>query len=123
MAHSKTVKAKSMDSPDETRTFDKGKMEMVNIDEITAGRVTLEPGWQWSECVKPIVGTDSCQVQHAGYVVSGRMHLVMDDGSEQDIGAGDAYVIRPGHDAWIVGDETFVGVDFSSDMERYAKEQ
>ena len=123
MAHSETAKAKSMDSPDETRTFDKGKMEMVNIDEVTAGRVTLEPGWQWSECVKPIVGTDSCQVQHTGYVVSGRMHLVMDDGSEQDIGAGDAYVIPPGHDAWIVGDETFVGVDFSSDMERYAKEQ
>jgi hypothetical protein len=123
MASSETIKSKSLSSPDETRTFEKGKMEIVNIDEVTAGRVTLEPGWQWSKSVKPIAGTDSCQVQHTGYVVSGRMHLVMDDGSEQDIGPGEAYVIRPGHDAWIIGDETFVGVDFSSDMERFAKEQ
>jgi hypothetical protein len=123
MASSETIKSKSLSSPDETRTFENGKMEIVNIDEVTAGRVTLEPGWQWSKSVKPIAGTDSCQVQHTGYVVSGRMHLVMDDGSEQDIGPGEAYVIRPGHDAWIIGDETFVGVDFSSDMERFAKEQ
>jgi hypothetical protein len=123
MASSETIKSKSLSSPDETRTFENGKMEIVNIDEVTAGRVTLEPGWQWSKSVKPIAGTDSCQVQHTGYVVSGRMHLVMDDGSEQDIGPGEAYVIRPGHDAWIMGDETFVGVDFSSDMERFAKEQ
>jgi hypothetical protein len=123
MASSETIKSKSLSSPDETRTFENGKMGIVNIDEVTAGRVTLEPGWQWSKSVKPIAGTDSCQVQHTGYVVSGRMHLVMDDGSEQDIGPGEAYVIRPGHDAWIIGDETFVGVDFSSDMERFAKEQ
>jgi uncharacterized cupin superfamily protein len=69
------------------------------------------------------VGTHSCQVQHTGYVVSGRMHVLMDDGAEREIGPGDVYVIRPGHDAWIVGDETYVGVDFSSDMEKFAKEQ
>jgi uncharacterized cupin superfamily protein len=112
-----------LDSPDETRSFDKGKMQIAHIDEVTAGRVTLEPGWKWSECVKPLAGTDSCQVQHTGYVVSGRMQVDMDDGSEQEIGAGDMYVIRPGHDAWIVGDETFVGVDFSSDIEHFAKEE
>lgn len=123
MAHSETVKTKSMDSPDETRTFDKGKMQLVTIDEFTAGRVTFEPGWKWSECVKPLVGTDSCQVLHTGYTISGRLHLVMDDGSELDLGAGDAYVIRPGHDAWVVGDETYVGVDFSSEVQQYAKEQ
>jgi uncharacterized cupin superfamily protein len=123
MANTQTVQSKSLDSPDETRSFDKGKMQIANIDEVTAGRVTLEPGWQWSESVKPIAGTDSCQVQHTGYVVSGRMNVVMDDGSEQEIGSGDMYVIRPGHDAWIVGDETFVGVDFSSEIERFAKEQ
>jgi mannose-6-phosphate isomerase-like protein (cupin superfamily) len=68
------------------------------------------------------VGTDSCQVLHTGYVVSGRMHLVHDDGSEQEVGPGDVYVIRPGHDAWIVGEEPYVGVDFSSETERYARE-
>lgn len=123
MTDSETMKTKSMEAPDETRTFENGKMDIVNIDEFTAGRVTLEAGWQWSEAVKPIVGTDSCQVQHTGYVVSGRMKLVHDDGSEQEMGPGDVYVIRPGHDAWIVGEETFVGVDFSSDIERFAKGQ
>jgi quercetin dioxygenase-like cupin family protein len=123
MADSETLKAKSLDSPDETRSFDNGKMDIVSVDEVTAGRVTLEPGWRWSEAIKPIAGTDSCEVQHTGYVVSGRMRVVMDDGSEQEIGPGDVYVIRPGHDAWVIGDETYVGVDFSSDMERFAKEQ
>jgi uncharacterized cupin superfamily protein len=123
MAQTQTLQTKSLDSPDETRSFEKGKMQIAHIDEVTAGRVTLEPGWKWSECVKPLAGTDSCEVQHTGYVVSGRMKVVMDDGSEQEIGSGDMYVIRPGHDASIIGDETFVGVDFSSDIERFAKEQ
>jgi uncharacterized cupin superfamily protein len=123
MAHTQTFQTKSLDSPDETRSFEKGRLQIANIDEVTAGRVTLEPGWQWSECVKPLAGTDSCEVQHTGYAVAGRMKVVMDDGSEQEIRSGDMYVIRPGHDAWIVGDETFVGVDFSSDIERFAKEQ
>jgi uncharacterized cupin superfamily protein len=122
MAHTQTLQSKSLDSPDETRSFEKGKLQIANIDEVTAGRVTLEPGWQWSECVKPLAETDSCEVQHTGYVVAGRMKVVMDDGSEQEIRSGDIYVIRPGHDAWIVGDETFVGVDFSNDIERFAKE-
>jgi mannose-6-phosphate isomerase-like protein (cupin superfamily) len=123
MTDSESMKTKSMDSPDETRTFGNGKLDMVNIDEVTAGRVTLEPGWRWSEALKRISGTDSCQVQHTGYVVSGRMHVVMDDGSEQKTGPGDVYVIRPGHDAWVMGEETYVGVDVSSDMERFAREQ
>jgi hypothetical protein len=95
-----------MDSPDETRTFEKGKVDIVSIDEITAGRFSLGPGWRWSEYIKPIVGTDSCQGLHTGYVVSGRMHLVHDNGSEQEVGPGDVYLIRPGHDTWIVGDES-----------------
>ena len=98
MADSAKLRAQSMDSPDETRTFEKGKMEIVNVEEVTAGRVTFEPGWRWSEIIKPIVGTDSCQVQHT------------------------AYVIRPGHDAWIVGDETYVGVDFSRSVFQHAGE-
>jgi hypothetical protein len=116
------LKAKSVEFHDETRTFEKGKVDIVSIDEVTAGRFTLEPGWKGSECVKPIVGTDSCQALHTGYVVSGRMHFVHDDGSERELGPGDVYIIRPGHDAWIVSEEPYVGVDFSSETERYAKE-
>ena len=124
MAHTQTVQTKSLDSPDETRSFDKGKMQIAQIDEVTAGRVTLEPGWKWSECVKPLAGTDSCQVQHTGYVVSGQMKIVMDDRSEMDLGPGDAYVIEPGHDAWVVGSEPCVVVDVSSEMvEVFAKEE
>ena len=122
MADSQSLKAKNMDAADETRTFDNGKIDIVHVDEVTAGRFALEPGWRWSENIKPIVGTDSCQVLHTGYVISGRMHLVHEDGSEQELGPGDVYVIRPGHDAWIVGEESYVGVDFSSETERYAKE-
>ena len=120
--NAQSLQQKNLDSPDETRTFQNGKAQVVTLGDFTASRLVLEPGWRWSENVKPIVGTDSCQVLHTGYVVSGRMHLVHEDGSEQEVGAGDVYVIRPGHDAWIVGEETYVGVDFSSETERYAKE-
>jgi quercetin dioxygenase-like cupin family protein len=123
MAAAESVQAKSLDSPDETRNFDHGKMDIANIDEFTAGRVALEPGWKWSEAVQSIAQTPSCQVLHTGYVISGQMQVVHDDGTEQEIAAGDMYVIRPGHDAWIVGEETFVGVDFSSAMQEFAKEQ
>jgi quercetin dioxygenase-like cupin family protein len=122
MDDSETLKAKSVEAPDESRIFDNGKLDIVHVDEVTAGRFTLEPGWRWSENVKPLVGTDSCQVLHTGYVVSGRMHVVHEDGTEGEVGPGDVYVVRPGHDAWIVGEETYVGVDFSSETERYAKE-
>ena len=86
MARSETIKARSMEAPDETETFENSKMDIVNIDEITAGRVTPRPGWRWSEAINPIAETDSCQVQHTGHVVSGRMKLVHDDGPEQEMG-------------------------------------
>jgi hypothetical protein len=76
--------------------------------------MTLQPCWRWSECIKPVVGTDSCQALHIGTVLSGRMHIVHDDGTEADIGPGDAYRIAPGHDAWVVGDEPVVGYEFES---------
>ena len=123
MAASENVKAKSLDSPDESRAFDHGKLDLATIDEFTAGRATLEPGWKWSEAVKPLAQTPSCQVQHTGYVISGQLHVVHDDSTEQELTAGDMYVLRPGHDAWVVGEETFVGVDFSSDIQQFAKEQ
>src|SRR5215211_86611 len=86
MDDSETLKAKSVESPDESRIFDNGKLDIVHVDEVTAGRFTLEPGWRWSENVKPLVGTDSCQVLHTGYVVSGQMHVVHEDGTEAEVG-------------------------------------
>jgi quercetin dioxygenase-like cupin family protein len=106
--------------PDETRPVDKGVVEVVRLDAATMMRTTFQPGWRWSECVKPIVGGESCQVNHVGYCVSGRLHVRMDSGDEMDIGAGDASHIPPGHDAWVVGDEQYVAIDFSG-AEEYAK--
>ena len=103
---------KSFSAADDVRTFDKGRMEVVHLGRATVGRATFDPGWKWSECVKPVAGTDSCQVEHLGYVVSGRMHVVMDDGTEADAGPADAVAIDAGHDAWIVGGEPCVFVDF-----------
>jgi hypothetical protein len=105
---------KSFDKPDETRTPPKTRVDVVQLGDVQAARLTAEPGWKWSECIKPIAGTDSCQLRHVGFVGAGSMHVVQDDGREQDIGAGDAYVIDPGHDAWVTGDETFVGYEFES---------
>lgn len=104
--------ARSFESPDEVRRFDKGRMEVITLGGETVGRATFEPGWRWSECVKPIAGTSSCQAAHLGYVVSGRMHVVMDDGTEGEAGPGDLFDIAPGHDAWIVGAEDCVVIDF-----------
>ena len=114
------MQGKSLDSPDETRKFEKGKMDVVNLGEVTVGRAVFEPGWRWSENVKPIAGTDSCQVAPVGYAVSGRMVVRMDDGAEHEFGPGDAGSTPPGHDAWIEGDEACVWLDFAG-AEQYAK--
>ncbi len=107
-----SIQSKPLDQPDETRPIEKGKVEVVELEGGTVMRTTFEPGWRWSECVKPVVGGDSCQVDHFGYCISGRMHVRMDDGEEMDVGPGDAIRIPPGHDAWVDGDEPYVGVDF-----------
>jgi hypothetical protein len=109
-------------APDETRTPDKTKVEIVRMGGTSASRMSLEPGWRWSDCIKPIVGTDSCQVHHVGVMLSGTLHVAHNDGTEQDIRAGQAYVIEPGHDAWVVGDEAAVGYEFDSRAaEEYAR--
>ncbi len=116
-----SLMSKTFDTPDETRQPDKTRIDVVHLGSATAARFTLQPGWRWSECVKPVVGTDSCQARHLGAVVSGRLHVVHDDGSEGDAGPGDAYLIEPGHDAWVVGDEPFVAYEFESKTaEQYA---
>ena len=113
--------ARSLDAPEEVRPFaGHGSMAVVHIGETTIGRGTFEPGWRWSQDVKPIAGTDSCQAHHTLYVLSGRMHIAMDDGSEFELGPGDASVIGPGHDAWTVGEEACVAID-TTGVARYAK--
>jgi hypothetical protein len=110
MAASTKIQKKSLDSsPDETRTFEKGKVELANLGDITIGRAVLEPGWSWEKSVKPIVKTNSCQQSHTLYTVSGRM-----------TGPGDTSIIPPGHNAWVVGNERYVSIDFTGLMD-YAK--
>ena len=116
------IASKSFASPDETRAPDKTKVEVVDLGGVKAARMTLQPGWRWSECIKPVAGTDSCQARHVGTVVSGRIHVKHDDGTEAEMGPGDAYIIEPGHDAWIVGNEPLVGFEFeSTTASSYAK--
>jgi hypothetical protein len=114
------LERKRFTSPDETRPFtDKGYAEVINFEGGIVGRGLFEPGWRWSKHVKPIAGTDSCQASHTCYVLQGQMHIAMDDGSELDMTAGDVVVIPPGHDAWTVGDQPCVVLDFSG-FEEYA---
>jgi hypothetical protein len=108
------VTVKSFDTPDETRTPEKTRVDVVDLGSAKAARMTAQPGWRWSECIKPVVGSDSCQARHVGMVAAGRIHVVHNDGTEGDAGPGDAYVIEPGHDAWIVGDQEFVAYEFES---------
>lgn len=114
------LQAKSHDTPDEVRAPSKTRVEVVRLEGFTIGRLNMEPGWRWSECVKPVVGTDSCQVSHVGYMVSGQIVVRLDDGTEQTISAGQSYTIPPGHDAWVVGDEPAVGLEVLS-AEQFAK--
>jgi hypothetical protein len=108
------VVKKSFASPDQRRTPDKTEVHVVDLGSVKAARMTLQPGWRWSECIKPMAGTESCQIHHAGMAQSGHMHVRHEDGSEIDIGPGDAYVIEPGHDAWVDGPDAFVGYEFDS---------
>ncbi len=112
----------NFDKPDEVRKFEggTGQLELINTSGGSVGRATFLPGWKWSEHVKPIAKTDSCQAAHTGYFVSGRMKVVMDSGEELDYGPGDFATMAPGHDAWTVGDEPCVVIDWQG-MADYAK--
>jgi len=96
------------------------KIEITKIGEASIGRMYLEPGWSWEKCIKPIVKTESCQATHRQYVMSGRVRVKMNDGSEEEYGPGDVTYIPPGHNAWVVGNEPYTGVEFES-MDTYAK--
>ena len=114
MRHVPRLQRKSFSGPDQVRKFSMGHVDIVNLDETSVGRFIWEPGWRWSEVVKPVVDTPSCVNRHLGYVIGGHLHVLMDDGTELDIVAGDAYEIPPGHDAWVVGDTVFDAVEFAS---------
>ena len=114
------MQKKTLSQPDERRAFDKGQVDLVSLGGVTFGRATFQPGWKWSTCVKPLAKTQSCQAPHLQYQVSGRLRVVMDDGSEQEFGPGDVGLIPPGHDAWVVGNEPVVAIDISG-MANYAK--
>jgi quercetin dioxygenase-like cupin family protein len=104
------VVLKRFERPDETRTFPKGKFEIVHIGGMTIGRASYEPGWRWSEHVGREIGATSCQVEHVGIVISGRATAAMDDGTVYEMKAGDLFYIPPGHDSWVIGDEPYVSI-------------
>jgi hypothetical protein len=116
----KKAERSNLSRPDEVREFPYGKVELVNIGGASVGRATFKPGWKWSSSVKPIAKNDSCEAAHFQYHLSGTLHVRMDDGTEADYKAGDVSLIPPGHDAWVVGDEDVVMVDFQG-MVDYAK--
>ncbi|HET7737102.1 MAG TPA: cupin domain-containing protein [Tepidiformaceae bacterium] len=99
-------------TPDETRSPEKTTVELVNIAGGQIGRYTFQPGWRWSECIKPVVNTETCQVDHLGYVISGSLHVQHSDGTQVEVRAGEVYRIPPGHDAWNDGAEPAVFVEF-----------
>jgi len=101
---------KRFEQPDEVRTFEKGRFELVRLGGMTIGRATYEPGWKWSEHVGRAVGAKSCSVEHVGMVVSGRATAAMDDGQVFELKTGDVFYITPGHDSWVVGDQPYVSI-------------
>ena len=107
-----TSEQKNFGSPDETRTFDHGLVELVDIAGTQIGRITAQPGWRWSEHVKPIAGTDLCEAPHFQYHVQGTLRIRMADGTEFDARPGDVTALPQGHDAWVVGDEPVVVIDW-----------
>ena len=113
---------KRFDQPDETRPLGRGTGDIVHLAASSAARVTMEPGWRWSEDIKPIVGGDSCQAHHVGYVLGGSLHLMTDEGEEFDVSEGDVYEVLPGHDAWVTSDGPWQALEFQSKTaETYAK--
>jgi len=121
MAKTQKMEVKKFDSPDDSRKFPRGRLDLVTMGGAVVGRGTLEPGWRWSKDVKPIAKTKSCEAPHFQYHVSGVLHVVMDDGEERDVRAGEVSLLPSGHDAWVVGKEPVVVVDFQG-MADYAKE-
>jgi len=114
------LESKSHDAPDEVRSPKNARIDIVRLDGFTIGRFTFQPGWRWSESIKPVVGTDSCQNSHVGYAISGTLTIQLTDGTELTIRPGESYTIPPGPDAWVVGNEPVVVIEVMS-AEQFAK--
>jgi hypothetical protein len=110
---------KRFENPDDVRTFEKGRFELIKIGGMTIGRAMYEPGWKWSQHVAPVAGTSLCQVEHVGMVISGQAACVMEDGRSYVMKPGDVFYIGPGHDSWVVGDQPYVSLHFLG-AEKYA---
>ncbi|MFS0716731.1 cupin domain-containing protein [Arthrobacter sp. 1P04PC] len=108
------LQVKSHNTPDEKRRPDKTEVDIVTLDDYTIGRFTFQPGWRWSDCIKPVVHTEMCQLSHVGFCVSGRLTVETTDGNRVEIAGGHSYTIPPGHDAWVEGGDAFVGIEFVS---------
>lgn len=104
----------NISKPHEKRSLPKTEINIVNLGDTTFMKVTFQPGWKWSECVKPTAGTESCKAPHINFILSGHLKVVMDDGTTKEMGPGDCAVIAPGHDAWVVGNEPCVALDFAA---------
>lgn len=112
---------KYFETPDETRVFEKGKLEIVRIGGMTLGRASYEPGWRWSEHVSSIAGTPLCEVEHVGMVLSGRAMAALEDGTEVELTSGSVFYVPPvAHDSWVIGDEPYVSLHFLG-ADQYAK--
>lgn len=112
---------KNLAKPDNSRTFNNGLVETIDIGSGTVGRITLQPGWRWSSDIKPVAKTEWCECAHFQYQLSGRLHVKMSDGMEFELGPGDVSYLKPGHDAWVIGDEPVVVIDWLGTT-NYAKE-
>ncbi len=108
-----TLMKKSLNSPDQIKHLGKGKVEIVDLEGSMIGRVTLKPGWRWSHDARPVLGTQSCFSHHNQYILSGRLMILMEDGNQMELQAGDAAVIPSGHDSWVIGDEPCILIDFT----------
>jgi mannose-6-phosphate isomerase-like protein (cupin superfamily) len=111
------LEVKSHNSPDETRRPDKTVLDIVTVGDYTIGRLSFEPGWTWADCIKPVAQTDSCQLNHVGFCLAGSLEVETEDGKKISISKGDSYTIPPGHNAWVVGDESFSAIEFLSAAE------
>jgi hypothetical protein len=114
------IELKRFQTPDEVRTFEKGRFEIVRIGEMILGRATYEPGWRWSTHVAGIVGKPRCDVEHIGMVLSGRAAVEMDDGMVRELSPGDIFHISPSHDSWVLGEAPYVSLHFMGAAD-YAK--
>ena len=116
------IKSNDFSSPDGVMTFEKTEMKVANLGNVKVARVVIQPGWSWSSCIKPAAGTESCANRHVGVVASGCMVATHDDGTEMKLSEGDAYVIEPGHDGWVEGDEAAILYEFNTEaIEHFAE--